>query len=59
MIINESNLKVIDSAAYKLRSLGRQFSATNFTDRHGDGPECLKLADALADIVEAAEADNK
>jgi hypothetical protein len=55
MILNGTNIMAIKQAAWKLRSLGRQFSATNFTDRHGDGPECLKIADELDAIVKASE----
>lgn len=35
------------NAEGKLRYMGQQFCKTNFTDRYGDGPVMLSLADEL------------
>lgn len=40
----ETALKALESCEAKLEYLGRVFSSTNFTDRHGDGPDCLHRA---------------
>lgn len=37
-------ISVLESCEAKLEYLGRVFSSTNFTDRHGDGPDCLHRA---------------
>jgi hypothetical protein len=42
----------LQACASKLRQLGQTFSSTNFTDRHGDGPYCLKLAENAMAVVE-------
>jgi hypothetical protein len=48
-------LKVaVGNAENKLRNLGRTFSGPNFTDRYGDGPHCLALADALRTAMRSA-----
>jgi len=39
--------EVCADAANKLSMLGKEFSSSNFTDRHGDGPECIRLAERL------------
>ena len=41
----------IGNAENKLRSLGQTFNGLNFTDRYGDGPHCIQLADALRDTM--------
>src|SRR5690606_5636340 len=44
----------------KLTALGREFTGDRFTDRHGDGPECLALAEqARAALAAARKEDGK
>lgn len=45
---------LLDRLGAHLGSLGREFSSSRFTDRHGDGPICLayeKEAYAMADRI--------
>ena len=41
---NERLIIALEGCASKLAALGAEFNATNFTDRHGDGPICVGLA---------------
>lgn len=54
----ETAIKALESCEAKLEYLGRVFSSTNFTDRHGDGPDCLhraaKARNAIATLRSAA-----
>jgi len=47
-------IRVLESCEAKLEYLGRTFSGPHFTDRHGDGPDCLhrayKARDAIATL---------
>lgn len=48
---------LLDNLAARLGSLGREFSSSRFTDRHGDGPACLayeKQAYEMADRLRAS-----
>jgi hypothetical protein len=38
-------------AESKLRDLGNTFNSTNFTDRYGDGPICLGIADEIKRVL--------
>lgn len=40
----EEAIKVLESCEAKLEYLGRIFSGPQFTDRGGDGPDCLHRA---------------
>lgn len=52
--MTEELIAHLETCAWKLEQLGRTFSSTNFTDRHGDGPYCLGLAkNARAAIAKA------
>ena len=42
----------LGACAWKLKQLGRTFSATNFTDRYEDGPYCTKLADNALLVID-------
>ena len=51
-------LKVLQSCEAKLEYLGQVFSGVRFTDRHGDGLDCLhraaKARNAIAALHELA-----
>jgi hypothetical protein len=51
----ESDLRhAASNAENKLRHLGNTFNSTNFTDRYGDGPICIGIADSLRKALKSS-----
>lgn len=42
------NTELLERAEGKLRAMAREFMGPHFTDRHGDGPAMLAIADAIS-----------
>ena len=41
----------LTACSAKLKQLGQVFSGRNFTDRYGDGPYCIALADNAQKVI--------
>lgn len=52
--VNARNRHLKD-AEQKMFALGREFSSPRFTDRYGDGPQLLKLAEKARAAIAKAE----
>lgn len=48
-------IAALTAAERKMSALGREFSGPRFTDRHGDGPELLRLAQIARAALAKAE----
>jgi hypothetical protein len=48
-------IAVLRACAAKLRQMGGDFNSPNFTDRYGDGPEMVELADRARQAILKAE----